>query len=67
MPSFKHKGKPMVMFAAFKEHLSLFPMRGMTGKGKSLIKEFETTKGPFHFAIEKPIPISAVKKIVGWG
>ncbi len=30
MPAFKYKNKPLVYYAAFKEHLSLFPTSGPT-------------------------------------
>ena len=64
MPAFKYKG-PLVAYAAFKNHCSLFPMSG------SLVKEmhvelagFETSKGTIRFPVDKLMPAALVKKIV---
>ena len=64
MPAFKYKG-PLVAFAAFKNHCSLFPMSA------ALVKEFadeldgyETAKGTIRFPMDKPLPAALLKKIV---
>ncbi|MBN1243580.1 MAG: DUF1801 domain-containing protein [Spirochaetales bacterium] len=64
MPSFKLEG-PLVGFAAFKEHLSFFPMsvEVMDAFGKE-IELFRASKGTLRFTVERPLPAALVKKIV---
>jgi uncharacterized protein YdhG (YjbR/CyaY superfamily) len=64
IPVFKYHG-PLVFFAAFRDHCSLFAV------GKSILKTFDTQLKPFrsagttiHFSPEKPLPAALVRKIV---
>lgn len=64
MPAFKY-GKPLVGYAAFKDHCSLFPMSGaVIAAMKDELKDYVTAKGTVQFALEKPLPATLVKKIV---
>jgi uncharacterized protein YdhG (YjbR/CyaY superfamily) len=64
MPGFR-QNSPLVAFAAFKNHYSLFPMGGATiEKFKHELKGFATDKGTIRFTEEKPLPASLVRKIV---
>ena len=64
IPTFKFQGKPLVYFAAFKNHIGFYP----TPKG---IEEFEKElsvykqgKGSVQFPIDKPMPLKLIGKIV---
>ena len=64
MPTFKYNG-PLVSYAAFKDHCSLFPWGGsLIKKYAEELKAFKTSKGTMQFTIDKPLPVSLVKKIV---
>ncbi len=64
MPMFKYYGN-LVGFAAFKKHISLFPMGSeLIVKMKNELKKYETTKGSIHFPLDKPLPVTLIKKIV---
>ncbi|MDQ3111726.1 MAG: DUF1801 domain-containing protein [Bacteroidota bacterium] len=64
MPAFYYEG-PLVYFAAFKNHCSLFPGNGKLVKElKEELKAFTTATGTIQFTIEKPLPIKLVTKIV---
>jgi uncharacterized protein YdhG (YjbR/CyaY superfamily) len=63
MPAFKYKG-PLVAYAAFKAHCSLFPMSGSALEAFEGLKPFRTSKGTLQFTVEKPIPAALVKKLV---
>ncbi|WP_082129167.1 iron chaperone [Chryseobacterium gallinarum] len=65
MPAFKYKGKPLVYFAAYKQHIGFYP-------GAEGIKKFEKdfkdrkytySKGAVQFPIDLNIPFDLVKKI----
>src|SRR6266516_1157421 len=65
MPAFKVGGKTIAGFAAFKNHLSYLPHSGSVIP--KLVKETEgytSTSGSLHFAIDKPLPKTLVKKLL---
>ena len=65
MPAFKYNGKMLVGFAAFKKHIGFYPWNGHTlAQFKDDLKDYHTSSGAIQFAIEKPIPVTLVKKIV---
>jgi len=63
MPAFKHHGM-LVYFAAFKNHCSFFPGSSQIVQLYDELKSFKTSKGTIQFTVEKPLPVSVVKKIV---
>lgn len=65
MPTFKHFNKALVGYAAFKEHCSLFPYNSTLVKAYAEeLKAYKTSKGTIQFAVDKPLPVSLIKKIV---
>ena len=63
IPMFKYKG--MVMgYAAFANHCSLFPGAGPTEAFKEELKGFPTAKGTIRFTVDKPVPVTLLKKMV---
>ena len=63
MPTFRQNGN-LVHFAAFKDHISLFPnSSGITAFEKDL-RGFVTSKGTIHFPHGEPIPHGLITKIV---
>lgn len=64
MPAFRYKG-PLIAFAAFTNHCSLFPMSGAVIKEfEDELKEFQTSKGTIRFSVDKPPSAALVKKLV---
>ena len=64
MPAFKYKG-PLIGFAAFSDHCSLFPMSPTVVEAfQEELKGFETSKGTIRFPVDKPPPAGLVKKLV---
>ena len=63
MPAFKYKG-PLIWFAAFSDHCSLFPTASVIEAYKKELKGFSTSKGTIHFTTDKPLPAALVKKLV---
>src|SRR5712692_1340371 len=63
IPTFKYKG-PLVWFAAFSNHCSLFPTASVIAAFKNELKGFHTSKGTIHFPTDKPLPTVLVKKLV---
>jgi uncharacterized protein YdhG (YjbR/CyaY superfamily) len=64
MPAFKYKGQPLVYFAPFKDHMSLFPTSAPTEILKDKLKDFKVSKGTVQFTVDNPLPEELIKEIV---
>ena len=63
MPAFKWKGM-LVWYAAFKKHIGLYPKTSAIIYFDEELSGYKTSKGAIQFPIDKPVPITLVKKIV---
>jgi uncharacterized protein YdhG (YjbR/CyaY superfamily) len=64
MPSYRH-GRPLVSFAAFQRHCSLFGMSGALYDtlGRDL-EGWRSSKGTIQFTPERPLPDALIKRII---
>ena len=64
MPGYKLHGKPMLYFAGFKEHYSLFAASGsFFATLAEELKDYELRKGTIHFSLTKPVPVKLITRI----
>jgi uncharacterized protein YdhG (YjbR/CyaY superfamily) len=63
VPAFNYKG-PLVWFAAFSDHCSLFPTASVIKAFQNELKGYKTSKGTIHFPVDRPLPATLVKKMV---
>ncbi len=64
IPTFKLR-RPLVAFAAFKNHCSFFPMSYAVIKAhKDELAPYETSKGTIRFPPDRPLPAKLVTKMV---
>jgi uncharacterized protein YdhG (YjbR/CyaY superfamily) len=64
IPMYRYKG-PVVGFAAFKSHCSLFAISGtLLDDFAADLKGYSTSKGTIRFPMDKPLPASLVKRMV---
>jgi uncharacterized protein YdhG (YjbR/CyaY superfamily) len=64
MPRYKLHGKPMLYFAAFKEHYSLFAASGTFFAAlQDELTGYELRKGTVHFPLTKPVPVKLISRI----
>lgn len=64
IPTFKLKGRDLVYFAAWKNHIGFYPMPSAAKAFKKELSEYKQGKGSVQFPVDKPIPYDLVKKIV---
>ena len=64
MPAFKYKGKPLVYFASYKNHIGFYPTSSGIKAVESELTKFKYSKGAIQFPIDKKVPISLIKKII---
>src|SRR5664279_3184185 len=63
VPTFKYNG-PVIWFAAFSKHCSVFPTASVIEKFKDELKDYRTSKGTIQFPVDKPLPATLLKKMV---
>jgi uncharacterized protein YdhG (YjbR/CyaY superfamily) len=64
MPGYKLHGKPMLYFAAFKEHYSLFAASGTFFAAlEDELSGYDLRKGTVHFPLTKPVPVKLISRI----
>src|SRR5690242_15524207 len=63
MPGYKLQGKPMLYFAGFKEHYSLFAASGTFFALEHELRGYERRKGTVHFPLTKPVPVRLISRI----
>jgi uncharacterized protein YdhG (YjbR/CyaY superfamily) len=64
MPGYKVRGKPLLYFAGFKEHYSLFAASGTFFAAlEEELRGYELRKGTVHFPLTKPVPVKLIGRI----
>ena len=63
MPTFFLKGN-LVHFAAFKNHIGLYPTPSGTQAFKRELSSYQGAKGSIKFPIDEPLPLELIRKIV---
>ena len=65
LAGFKFNGRPLVYFGAWENHCALYAASPRTQKKfQKELKDFEVSKGTIKFTVEKPLPLTLVKKLV---
>lgn len=64
MPSFKLKGKPLVYFAAWKNHISLYPTPNGMEEFENDLEPYKSGRGTARFPTDKPLPYKLIEEIV---
>ena len=64
IPAFKLKGRMLVYFAGFKNHIGLYPAPRGNEAFKKELSGYKGGKGTVQFPLNEPIPLSLVAKIV---
>jgi len=63
IPAFKLNGN-LVWFAAFKDHIGLYPRASAIEAFKEKLATYKIAKGTIRFPIDKPIPFDLIEEIV---
>jgi len=63
VPAFRLDGK-QILYAAFKNHVGIYPEPEIIKKFKKELENYETSKGTIKFSLDKPIPYGLIEKIV---
>jgi len=63
MPAYKQNGM-LVFFAGYKKHIGFYPTASGIENFKNEIARYKWSKGAIQFPLNKPLPVTLIKKIV---
>lgn len=63
MPAFYECGI-LLCYAAFKDHVSIFPGPETVGAFEKKLRKYHTSKGTIQFPFENPLPTGLIEEIV---
>lgn len=64
MPAYKTNGKPLVYFAAFKNHIGFYATPTGHSEFAEELSKYKQGKGSVQFPLNKPIPLELISRIV---
>jgi uncharacterized protein YdhG (YjbR/CyaY superfamily) len=64
MPAFKYKGSYLIGYAAYKDHMSVFPTPEPIVELQEELKGFEQAKGTVQFTLEHLLPLETIGRLV---
>jgi uncharacterized protein YdhG (YjbR/CyaY superfamily) len=64
MPAYKTHGKPLVYFAAFKNHIGFYATPTGHAEFAEELSKYKQGKGSVQFPIDQPMPLKLIAQIV---
>ena len=64
IPTFKPNGRYLVYFAAFKQHISLYPAPIGVAEFNEAVSRYGSGKGTLKFPLNQPLPLDLVRSVV---
>ena len=64
IPTYKLHGKPMIYFAAFTNHYSVYPSNSrLVAAFRDRLAGYEMSKGTIRFPLSEPVPAKLIERI----
>jgi uncharacterized protein YdhG (YjbR/CyaY superfamily) len=64
IPAYKMDGMPVLYFAGWKNHYSLYPMsEALVAEFKKELAPYETSKGTLRLPLSEPVPVKLIERI----
>jgi len=66
VPAFLELNKPVILYAAFKSHLGIYPTPPVIKHFEKELKGYKTSAGTIQFPLDGPLPKTLIKKIISY-
>ena len=66
MPAYKTNGKPLIYFAAFKNHIGLYATPSGHKHFAEALSQYKQGKGSVQFPNEQPLPLDLIAEIIAF-
>jgi uncharacterized protein YdhG (YjbR/CyaY superfamily) len=63
IPGFRVGGRPLVWYAGWKEHCSMYPITPALLRALD-VEGYDTSKGTIRFPLDRPLPTALVRRLV---
>jgi len=64
IPTYKLHGGPVIYFAGWKQHYSLYPATGrLVAAFKDDLAPYKVSKGTIRFPLSQPVPVKLIERI----
>jgi len=63
IPAYKLPGGPVLSFAGWKQHYSLYPGGRLVVAFKKDLAPYEVSKGTIRFPLSQPVPVKLIERI----
>ena len=64
IPAYKLHGRPVLYFAGWKEHYSLYPATDhVVAAFQDALSPYEISKGTIRFPLSEPVPVKLIERI----
>jgi len=65
IPAFRFEGRILVYYAAWRRHVSLYPITGgIQRMHAAALRQYETSRGTVRFPLGDRLPVALVKRLV---
>ena len=66
MPAYKLRGKPLVYFAVYTNHLGVYALPAAHAEFAAELASFKQGKGSVQFPWAQPLPLELIGRMVAW-
>ena len=66
MPAYKLRGKPLVYFAVYKNHMGVYALPAAHAEFAVELASFKQGKGSVQFPWSQPLPLELIGRMVAW-